>query len=68
MEDLMSCFYVRIRDYNVCNIIYFDVADDTWGILELPICGEEVFNIKMEVLDSELFVLYICKPGTTSDI
>ncbi|XP_069153747.1 F-box/kelch-repeat protein At3g23880-like [Solanum lycopersicum] len=44
------------------------LASDTWGSLELPICGEEVFNIKLGVVDSELSVLYTCKAGTTSDV
>ncbi|XP_049405174.1 F-box/kelch-repeat protein At3g23880-like [Solanum stenotomum] len=57
-----------IHDYNVRNIISFDVADETWGSLELPICGEEVFNIKLGIVESELSVLYTCKPGTTSDV
>ncbi|WMV28457.1 hypothetical protein MTR67_021842 [Solanum verrucosum] len=57
-----------IHDYNVRNNISFDVADETWGSLELPICREEVFNIKLGVVESELFVLYTCKPGTTSDV
>ncbi|XP_015075243.1 F-box/kelch-repeat protein At3g23880-like [Solanum pennellii] len=57
-----------IHDYYVRNIIYFDVASDTWGSLELPVCGEEVFNIKLGVVDSELSVLYTCKAGTTSDV
>ncbi|XP_015075996.1 F-box/kelch-repeat protein At3g23880-like [Solanum pennellii] len=57
-----------IHDFNVRNIIYFDVASDTWGSLELPVCGEEVFNIKLGVVDSELSVLYTCKAGTTSDV
>ncbi|WMV28456.1 hypothetical protein MTR67_021841 [Solanum verrucosum] len=57
-----------IHDYNVRNIISFGVADETWGSLELPICGEEVFNIKLGVVESELSVLYTCKPGTISDV
>ncbi|KAK4715612.1 hypothetical protein R3W88_013950 [Solanum pinnatisectum] len=57
-----------IHDYNVRNIISFDAADETWGSLEPPICGEEVFNIKLGVMESELSMLYTCKPGTTSDV
>ncbi|KAG5581427.1 hypothetical protein H5410_052054 [Solanum commersonii] len=38
------------------------------GILELPICGEEVFTIKLGVVESGLSVLYTCNPGTTSDV
>ncbi|KAG5604135.1 hypothetical protein H5410_025627 [Solanum commersonii] len=57
-----------IHDYNVRNIISFDVADETWGSLELPICGEEVFNIKLGVVENDLSVLYTCYPGTTSDV
>nr|ABO92989.1 F-box domain-containing protein [Solanum tuberosum] len=57
-----------IHDYNVSNIISFDVADETWGSLELPICGEEVFNIKLGVVENELSVLYTCNLGTTSDV
>nr|AAT39946.1 Putative F-box protein, identical [Solanum demissum] len=43
-------------------------VDETWGSLELPICGEEEFNIKLGVVESELSVLYTCKPVTTSDV
>ncbi|KAG5604139.1 hypothetical protein H5410_025631 [Solanum commersonii] len=56
-----------IHDYNVRNIISFDVADETWGSLELPIC-REVFTIKLGVVESELSVLYTCKPSMTSDV
>ncbi|WMV29939.1 hypothetical protein MTR67_023324 [Solanum verrucosum] len=66
-RGLLSIFTVRelilgqpasmgIHDYNVCNIISFDVADETWGSLELPICGEEVFNIKLELWE----VTFLC--------
>lgn len=40
-----------IHDYNMRNIIYFDVANYTWGCLELPICGEDVCNIKLGVVE-----------------
>ncbi|KAH0660261.1 hypothetical protein KY290_029787 [Solanum tuberosum] len=56
-------------DFNVLKIISFDVADETWGSLELPICGEDNFNIKLGVVGSELSLIYTANlVATTSDV
>ncbi|XP_055817576.1 F-box protein CPR1-like [Solanum dulcamara] len=58
-----------IRDHNVRNIISYDVADEKWGSLELPICGEVNSNFKLGVVGSDLSLLYTCRLGdTTSDV
>ncbi|WMV11142.1 hypothetical protein MTR67_004527, partial [Solanum verrucosum] len=42
------------------NIISFDVADETWGSLELPICKEVDSIFKLGVVGSDLSLLYAC--------
>ncbi|XP_006363222.1 F-box/kelch-repeat protein At3g23880-like [Solanum tuberosum] len=61
----------RIGNYDVYNIISFDVAEETWGRLELPSCGEvnSKFKFKLGVVGSDLSVMYTCYLGTaTSDV
>ncbi|XP_049365956.1 F-box/kelch-repeat protein At3g23880-like [Solanum verrucosum] len=61
----------HIGNYDVYNIISFDVAEETWGSLELPSCGEvnSKFKFKLGVVGSDLSVMYTCYLGTaTSDV
>ncbi|KAK4716061.1 hypothetical protein R3W88_014399 [Solanum pinnatisectum] len=56
-------------DDDAHNIICFDVANEAWGSLEIPIRGEDHSNIKLGVVGSDLDVLYICHIcATTSDV
>ncbi|XP_015169727.1 F-box/kelch-repeat protein At3g23880-like [Solanum tuberosum] len=58
-----------IDDDDARNIISFDVANETWGSLEIPIRGEDHSNIKLGVVGSDLAVLYTCHIcATTSDV
>ncbi|KAG5605287.1 hypothetical protein H5410_026779 [Solanum commersonii] len=57
------------NDDDARNIISFDVANETWGSLEIPIHGEDHSNIKLGVVGSDLAVLYTCHIyATTSDV
>ncbi|XP_047256051.1 uncharacterized protein LOC124888804 [Capsicum annuum] len=58
-----------LDDYDVCNIIYLDLADETWGSLEVPIGGEDYSNFKLGVVGSDLSMLYTCQldPTTTTN-
>ncbi|XP_059315925.1 F-box/kelch-repeat protein At3g23880-like isoform X1 [Lycium ferocissimum] len=51
---------------NVCNIISFDLADETWGKLELPSCGEVDSHFILGVVGSDLSLIYTCRLGTTT--
>ncbi|XP_049390493.1 F-box/kelch-repeat protein At3g23880-like [Solanum stenotomum] len=58
-----------INKYKVCKITSFDLADGTWGSLELPICGKDNFDINLGVVGSDLSLLYTCQRGAaTSDV
>ncbi|XP_027773177.1 F-box/kelch-repeat protein At3g23880-like [Solanum pennellii] len=59
----------RNNHYKVCNITSFDLADGTWGSLELPSCGKDNFDINLGVVGSDLSLLYTCRRGAaTSDV
>ncbi|WMV28449.1 hypothetical protein MTR67_021834 [Solanum verrucosum] len=56
-------------DINVRKIISFDVAAETWGSLELPICGEDNSNFKLGAVGNELSMIYTANlVATTSDV
>nr|AAT38697.1 Putative F-box protein, identical [Solanum demissum] len=56
-------------DINVCKIISFDIADETWGSLELPICREDNSNFKLGAVGNELSMIYTANlVATTSDV
>ncbi|XP_060215771.1 F-box/kelch-repeat protein At3g23880-like [Lycium barbarum] len=56
-------------NHEVGNVISFDLANETWGKLELPICGEVDSHFKLGVVGSDLSLLYTCRLGvTTSDV
>uniref|UniRef100_M1DZF8 F-box protein n=1 Tax=Solanum tuberosum TaxID=4113 RepID=M1DZF8_SOLTU len=56
-------------NYKVCNITSFDLADGTWGSLELPSCGKDNSDINVGVVGSDLSMVYTCHRGAaTSDV
>ncbi|XP_049386768.1 F-box/kelch-repeat protein At3g23880-like, partial [Solanum stenotomum] len=58
-----------INKYKVCNITSFDLANGTWGSLELPSCGKDKSDINVGVVGSDLSLLYTSQRGAaTSDV
>ncbi|KAF3622274.1 putative F-box protein CPR30-like [Capsicum annuum] len=47
-------------------IISFDLANETWGILDLPIDGEANSQFRLGVIGSDLSFLYTCHLGATT--
>ncbi|KAG5604083.1 hypothetical protein H5410_025575 [Solanum commersonii] len=56
-------------DINVRKIMSFDVVAETWGSLELPICGEDNSNFKLGAVGSDLSLIYTANlVATSSDV
>ncbi|KAF3642057.1 putative F-box/kelch-repeat protein-like isoform X2 [Capsicum annuum] len=58
-----------ISTYIVSKIISFDLADETWGSVALPFCGQDKSNFKLGVMGIDLSLIYTCHSGaTTTDV
>ncbi|PHT33879.1 hypothetical protein CQW23_25679 [Capsicum baccatum] len=58
-----------ISNYVMRKIISFDLANETWGSLVIPIDGEVNSHFRLGIIGSDLSFLYTCHLGaTTSDI
>ncbi|XP_016461308.2 F-box/kelch-repeat protein At3g23880-like [Nicotiana tabacum] len=57
----------ELNDYSRCNIICFDLANETWGMVEQPNYREEKFSLMPGIFGSDLVVT--CNhEGSHSDV